>query len=185
MIQEVMVDANDRMTKAIEALQNDLRTIRTGRASPALVERLSIDYYSVPTPLLQLAIISIPDAQTILIRPYTPGDIGAIERAIAKSDLGLAPSNDGQQIRLSIPPLTGERRQELTKVVSKRAEDARVAVRNIRRDNIHDLREMEKEHMISEDELHRAQDQIQDKTNAYVKDVDRIAKEKEEEILTL
>lgn len=185
MIQEVMVDANDRMSKAIEALQNDLKTIRTGRASPSLVERLSVDYYSVPTPLQQLAVISVPDAQTISIRPYAANDISAIERAIAQSDIGITPNNDGQQIRLSIPPLTEERRIDLSKVVSKRAEEARVAIRNIRRDNIHDLREMEKESMISEDELHRAQEQIQDKTNAYIKDVDRITKEKEDEIMTL
>ena len=185
MIKETMADADERMTKAIESLQNDLMTIRTGRASPSLVERLTVEYYNVPTPLQQLSVISVPDAQTLLIRPYAASDISTIERAIAKSDLGLTPNNDGQQIRLTIPALTEERRRDLTKVVNKRAEEARVAVRNIRRDDIHDLREMEKEGMISEDELHRAQDQIQEKTDAYVKEVDRIAREKDEEIMTL
>ena len=139
----------------------------------------------MPTPLQQLASISVPEAQTLVIRPYSPADIAAIEKAIAKSDLGLTPNNDGQQIRLVIPALTEERRRDLTKLVSKRAEEARVAIRNIRRDAIHDLRDMEKESMISEDDLHRAQDRVQEKTNDYVKLVDEIAREKDEEIMTL
>src|SRR5690606_33613238 len=118
-------------------------------------------------------------------RPYSPSDLGAIEKAIAKSDLGLTPNNDGQQIRLNIPPLTEERRRELTKVVAKRAEEARVAVRNVRRDAIHDLREMQKESMISEDDLHRAQERIQERTDEYIKKVDETAREKDEEIMTL
>jgi ribosome recycling factor len=185
MIKEVLANADERMQKAVEALHNDLMTIRTGRATPALVEWLTVDYYNMPTPLQQLATISAPDAQTILIRPYAANDIITIEKAIAKSDLGLAPSNDGQNIRLTIPPLTEERRRELTKMVSKRAEEARVAVRNIRRDDIHDLREMERESMISEDDLHRAQQKIQEKTDAYIKKIDAVAKEKEEEIMTI
>lgn len=185
MIKEVLANADERMQKAVEALHNDLMTIRTGRATPALVEWLTVDYYNMPTPLQQLATISAPDAQTIVIRPYAANDIITIEKAIAKSDLGLAPSNDGQQIRLSIPPLTEERRRELTKMVAKRAEEARVAVRNIRRDDIHDLRDMERESMISEDELHRAQQKIQEKTDAYIKKIDAVAKEKEEEIMTI
>jgi ribosome recycling factor len=185
MIAEVLAEAVERMEKAIESLRIDLRSIRTGRASPALVERLMVDYYSMPTPLQQLATISVPEAQTLMIKPYSPSDIGAIEKAIAKSDLGLTPNNDGQQIRLIIPALTEERRRDLTKVVSRRAEEARVAVRNIRRDAIHDLREMEKESMISEDELHRGQERIQEKTNEYIKHVDEIAREKDEEIMRL
>lgn len=185
MIKDILANADDRMTKAVDAFRHDLMAIRTGRASPALVERLMVDYYNVPTPLQQLAVISTPDAQTIMIRPYAANDIATIEKAIAKSDLGLAPSNDGQQIRLTIPPLTGERRQELTKLVNKRAEEARIAVRNIRRDEIQDLREMAKESMISEDDLHRGQDQIQEKTNSYIKHIDDIAREKDEEIMTL
>ncbi|MCC6165973.1 MAG: ribosome recycling factor [Caldilineaceae bacterium] len=185
MINEVMADAVDRMEKAIESLRADLRSIRTGRASPALLERITVDYYNMPTPLQQLATISVPEAQTLMIRPYSPSDLGAIEKAIAKSDLGLTPNNDGQQIRLMIPALTEERRRELTKTVSRRAEEARVAVRNIRRDAIHDLRELEKESMISEDELHRSQERIQQKTDDYVKHVDEIAQEKDQEIMTL
>lgn len=185
MINEVMADAVDRMEKALESLRADLRSIRTGRASPALLERIMVDYYSMPTPLQQLATISVPEAQTLVIRPYSPSDLGAIEKAIAKSDLGLTPNNDGRQIRLTIPALTEERRRELTKTVSRRAEEARVAVRNIRRDAIHDLRELEKESMISEDELHRSQERIQQKTDDYIKHVDEIAQEKDQEIMTL
>ncbi len=185
MINDVLADAVERMDKAVEALRSDLRSIRTGRASPALLDRIMVDYYNVPTPLQQLATISVPEAQTILIRPYSQSDLSAIERAIAKSDLGLNPNNDGQQIRLMIPPLTEERRRELTKTVSRRAEEARVAVRNIRRDAIHDLRELQKESMISEDELHRGQERIQQKTDEFVKLVDEIAHEKDQEIMTI
>lgn len=185
MINEVLRETDERMSKAIEALRHDLMSIRTGRASPALVEHLTVDYYGTATPLQQLATISVPEAQTLLIRPYAANDIGAIERAIAMSDLGLTPNNDGKQIRLIIPALTEERRRELTKVVSRRAEEARVAIRNIRRDAIHDLRSFEKESMISEDELHRGQDSIQEKTNDYIDQVDEITQEKETEIMTL
>jgi ribosome recycling factor len=185
MIREVLHDADERMSKAIEAMGLDLTTIRTGRASPALVERLSVEYYGMPTPLLQLASISVPDAQTLLIRPYSTSDLQAIERAIAKSDLGLTPNSDGQQIRLSFPALTEERRRDLTKLVSRRAEEARVAIRNIRRDAISDLREMQKESMISEDEMHRSQEKVQEKTDTYTKKVDEIASDKEAEIMTI
>lgn len=185
MINDILANAKDRMEKAIEALHHDLMAIRTGRASPALVERLMVEYYNVPTPLQQLATISVPEAQTLLIRPFSPSDIGAIERAIAKSDIGLTPNNDGQQIRLGIPPLTEERRRDLTKQVARRAEEARVAVRNIRRDEINDLREMERESMISEDDLHRGQERIQEITDEYIKRVDEIAREKDEEIMTI
>jgi len=185
MIKEVMADAQERMEKAVEALRQDLMSIRTGRATPALVEHLSVEYYGAPTPLQQLATISIPEAQQILIRPYSKGDIQAIEKAIAKSDLGLTPSNDGQNIRLIIPALNEERRRDLTKVVNKRGEEARVAVRNIRRDAIQTLRDMEKESMISEDELKRAQDKVQEYTDQYIKVVDGVVKEKDEEIMTV
>ncbi|MFN2201531.1 MAG: ribosome recycling factor [Caldilineaceae bacterium] len=185
MINDILANASGRMEKAIEALQQDLMAIRTGRASPALVERLMVEYYNVPTPLQQLASISVPEAQTLLIRPYSASDIGAIERAIAKSDIGLTPNSDGQQIRLNIPALTEERRVELTKQVARRAEEARVAVRNIRRDEINDLREMERESMISEDDLHRGQDRVQQITDDFVKRVDEIAREKDEEIMTI
>ena len=185
MIEDVLSDAADRMDKAIEALHLDLRAIRTGRASPALVERLMVDYYNMPTPLQQLANISVPEAQILIIRPYSASDIGAISKAIAKSDIGLTPNSDGQQIRLVIPALTEDRRRELTKQVAKRAEEARVAIRNIRRDAIHDLRELEKESIISEDDLHRSQDRVQDKTNDFIKRVDEVAQEKDEEIMTI
>lgn len=183
MIKEVLADAHERMEKTIESLRHDLMTIRTGRASPALVEHLTVEYYGMPTPLLQLATISVPEAQQIIIRPYSRGDIGAIEKAIAKSDLGLTPNNDGQQIRLVIPPLTEDRRRELTKVVSKRGEEARVSVRNIRRDAIQDLRDLEKEHLISEDDLKRGQEKIQEQTDHYIELVNEIVKTKDEEIM--
>ena len=185
MIKEVMADAHDRMEKTIESLRQDLMTIRTGRASPALVEHLTIEYYGVPTPLLQLATISVPEAQQIVIRPYTRQDIGAIEKAIAKSDLGLTPNNDGQQIRLMIPALTEDRRRELTKVVSKRGEEARVSVRNIRRDAIQDMRDLEKEHLISEDDLKRGQEKVQEQTDHTIELVNEIIKTKDEEIMTV
>jgi ribosome recycling factor len=185
MIKEVMADAHERMEKTIESLRHDLMTIRTGRASPALVEHLTIEYYGVPTPLLQLATISVPEAQQILIKPYNRTDIGAIEKAIAKSDLGLTPNNDGQQIRLNIPALNEERRRDLTKVVAKRGEEARVAVRNIRRDAIQDIRDLEKEHIISEDEMKRSQEKIQEQTDQHIKHIDHVVKEKDDEIMTV
>ena len=185
MIEDIMDETRDRMNKAINSLQTDLMTIRTGRASPALVERLSVDYHGVPTPLMQIASISVPEAQTLQIRPYTPADIGAIERAIAMSDIGLTPSNDGKQIHLTIPPLTEERRRDLTKQVSRRAEEARVAIRNIRRDAIKDMRSFEGEGLITEDDLHDGQDLAQEVTNDFVANVDEIARDKETEIMTI
>lgn len=185
MIEDVIADTSSRMSKAIDALRTDYLSIRTGRASPALVDRLMVEYYGTPTPLQQLASITAPEAQLLVIRPYAANDIPAIEKAIAHSDLGLTPNNDGQQIRLVIPALTEERRRDLTKMVSKRAEEARVAVRNIRRDAISDLREMEKESMISEDDSHRGQERVQEKTDQHIKLVDEVTKEKEKEIMTL
>jgi ribosome recycling factor len=185
MINEVLADAQERMEGSIESLRHDLMSIRTGRASPALVDRLTVEYYGMPTPLLQLATISVPEPQQLLIRPFAKGDIAAIEKAIAKSDLKLTPNNDGQQIRLLIPPLTEERRRELTKLVNKRGEEARVAIRNIRRDAIHDLREMEKESMISEDDLKRGEEKMQEKTDTFVKHIDEIVREKDAEIMTV
>lgn len=185
MIADMLSETQDRMSKAINALQTDLMAVRTGRASPALVERLSVEYYGVPTPLMQIASIAVPEAQTLLIRPYTPSDIATIERAIAMSDLGLTPNNDGKQIHLTIPPLTEERRRDLTKLVSRRAEEARVAIRNIRRDAIKDMRSFQNEGLLTEDDLHNGQDQVQDVTNDFVAKVDEIAQEKETEIMTI
>ncbi|MBX3014550.1 MAG: ribosome recycling factor [Caldilineaceae bacterium] len=183
MINEVLDDVEDRMQKAVESLRVDLTSIRTGRATPALVDRVMVDYYGMPTPIQQLATVTVPEAQLLNIRPYSAGDIGAIERAIAKSDLNLTPNNDGQNIRILIPALNEERRRELSKLVAKRGEEARVAVRNIRRDAINDLRELQKESLVSEDESRRGQERVQEKTDAYIKRVDEVVKEKEAEIM--
>lgn len=185
MINEILADTEERMQGAVESLRVDLTSIRTGRASPALVDRVMVDYYGMPTHIQQLATITVPEAQILNIRPYSSGDIGAIEKAIAKSDLNLTPNNDGQNIRLIIPQLNEERRRELNKLVAKRGEEARVAVRNVRRDAINDLRDMQKESLISEDESRRAQDRVQEKTNAYIKKVDEVVHEKEVEIMTV
>ncbi|GAB4561301.1 MAG: ribosome recycling factor [Anaerolineae bacterium] len=185
MINDVLRDAEERMRKAVEALQEDLRGIRTGRASPALVERLMVEYYGVPTPLQQLAAISAPEPRLLAIRPFNPGDIGPIEKAILKSDLGLTPSNDGKVIRLVIPRLTEERRRDLVKIVARRVEEGRVAIRNIRRDSLNDLREMEKEKLISEDDLRRGQEDLQKLTDRYIEKVDEVGKAKEAEILEI
>ncbi len=183
MVQEQISDAKSRMHKAVEALHAELATVRTGRASPGLVEHLKVDYYGTPTPLMQLATITAPDARLIVITPYDRGALGAIEKAILKSDLGLTPSNDGTVVRLSIPPLTDDRRKEMAKHVRKRVEDARVAVRNVRRD-IHDhIRKIEHEHAISQDELHRSETELQKLTDEQIKEVDRIGEEKEQELL--
>lgn len=183
MINDVLREAEERMRKAVEALQEDLRTVRTGRASPALIERLPVEYYGVPTPLQQLATISAPEPRLLTIRPFSPSDIGAIEKAILKSDLGLTPSNDGKLIRLIIPRLTEERRRDLVKLVARRVEEGRVAIRNIRRDSINDLREFEKEKMISEDDLHRGIEEMQELTDRYIERVDEVGKAKEAEIM--
>jgi ribosome recycling factor len=160
-------------------------TIRTGRASPALVERLPVEYYGTPTPLNQLATISVPEPRLLTIRPWDPGALADIERAILKSELGLPPSNDGKIIRLTIPRLTEERRQELVKVVSKRVEEGKVAIRNIRRDAIEDLREMESEKLISEDEFYRTKDDVQEITDEFIAQIDEIGRDKEQEVLEI
>ena len=185
MLNETIDDMHERMTKTIEALQSDLQSIRTGRASPSLVDKLMVDYYGTPTPLQQIASVSAPEAQLVAIRPFAPNDIPDIEKAIIASDIGITPNNDGQQIRLAIPPLTEERRRDLVKQVSKRAEDARISVRNIRRDVNSDLKEMEKENLLTEDDLRLGQDKVQDQTNDFVKQVDTVAKAKEDEIMTI
>lgn len=185
MVNELLHESESRMQKAIESFRADLQTIRTGRAAPALLDRIQVDYYGMPTPLQQIATISVPEAQLLLIKPYSKGDIAAIEKAIAASDLGLTPNNDGAQIRLVFPSLTEDRRRDLTKLVSKRAEEARVALRNIRRDGINDLRSFEKESMISEDDLRHGQDLMQKLIDEYSRKVDEIAKDKEKEIMTI
>jgi len=185
MVQEQIQDAKTRMHKAIEALKNELGSVRSGRASPGLVEHLRVDYYGTPTPLNQLATISTPDARLIVIQPYDRGAMGSVEKAILKSDLGLTPTNDGTVIRLSIPPLTEDRRRDLAKHVRKRVEEARVAVRNVRRD-IHDhMRKLEHDHTISQDDLHRSETELQKLTDEQVKEIDKVGETKEQELLTV
>jgi ribosome recycling factor len=183
MLKDVLKDARERMDKAVDSLQVDLRSIRTGRASPSLVEKLTVDYYGAPTPLNQLAGITVPEPRMLMIRPWDRSTMGIIEKSILKSDLGLTPTNDGQVIRLVIPQLTEERRRDLTKLVARRVEEARVAVRNIRRDAIDMLRDLEKEKLISEDEMYEGRDDTQELTDKYIKQLDEIGKTKEAEIM--
>jgi len=185
MINEVLDELRERMLKSVEALQDDLLSIRTGRASPALVEKLPVEYYGTATPLNQMASIAAPEPRLLVIRPWDPSSLADIERAILKSDLGLTPMNDGMLIRLSIPRLTEERRRELVKVVSRRVEEARIAVRNLRRDALQDLKEFEKEKMISEDEFFRGKDKVQELTDEFVEKIDGIGKRKEEEVMEI
>jgi len=182
-IKEVLSDAENRMKSALSVLSEDLAGLRTGRASTALVEKLSVDYYGVPTPLFQVASISIPEPQQIAIRPYDPKTLKMVEKAIMASDLGLNPNNDGTHVRLNLPSLTEERRRELVRVVQKRVEETKVAVRNVRRSAIDDLREMEKEKMISENERDRSLDKVQELTDKFVQEAEDIGKRKEQEVM--
>ncbi|MSQ13589.1 MAG: ribosome recycling factor [Dehalococcoidia bacterium] len=182
-VNAVLSDADGRMKKAIEALSRELVTIRTGRSNPALVEHLLVEYYGTPTPLNQIASITAPDARMLIIQPWDKGVIGMIEKAILRSELGLTPNNDGAVVRLTLPPLTEERRHELARMVSKRTEDARIAVRSIRRDAIDKFRTSEREKEMSQDESRRAQEQVQKLTEALVAQVDAIGKAKEREVL--
>jgi len=185
MLKEAQNEAEERMKGAVEALEEDLAGIRTGRASPALVERLMVDYYGMPTPLMQLATISVPESRMLMIRPFDAATLRTIERAIQASDLGLTPNNDGKVIRLNLPPLTQERRHDLVKLVHNRLEEARVAVRNVRRDGIKDLREFEHEKLISEDELEEGEENLQKLTQKYIYQVNEIGEKKEKEIMEL
>jgi ribosome recycling factor len=183
MINDVLKDAAERMKSAVSVLEDDLRGMRTGRASSGLVEKLLVEYYGTDTPLFQLATISVPEPQLIAIRPFDKTSLKAIEKAILASELGLTPNNDGQIIRLNIPSLTQERRQDLQRLVGKRVEEARVAVRNVRRSAIDDLREFEKEKLISEDESKHGQDEVQKLTDKYVAEIEEAGKRKEDEIM--
>jgi ribosome recycling factor len=183
MLKEIYNEAEGHMRGAVQALEEDLAGIRTGRASPALIERLPIEYYGNPTPLIQLASIGVPEPRTLLIRPFDGSSLKAIERAILASDLGLTPNNDGKAIRLNLPPLTEERRRDLVKVVHNRVEEARVAIRNIRRDGIKDLHEFEKEKLISEDDRKRGEEEFQKITDRFIESVNTIGEHKEKEIL--
>jgi ribosome recycling factor len=183
MIDDTLADAEQRMGKAVEALSRELATIRTGRARPALVEHLRVDYYGTPTPLNQLATIAAPEPRLLTIQPWDRRSLGPIERAIQMSDLGLNPTNDGAIIRLAIPQLTEERRRDLVKLVHRRVEDGRVAVRNVRRDCLEELRRLQREKEISEDEERRAQEQLQKHTDRFVADAEQTGVEKEQELL--
>jgi ribosome recycling factor len=185
MVKDALAEAESRMRGAVHSLEDDLATIRTGRASPALVERLLVEYYGTPTPLMQLATISAPEPRLLTIRPFDPSSLKNIERAILTSDLGLTPNNDGKLIRLNIPPLTEERRHDLVRVVRNRAEEGRVAVRNVRRDVLNDLREFEREKIISEDELKRGEDDLQKVTDRYIDKINEAGGRKETEVLEI
>lgn len=183
MIRDLMKETGSRMDGALNSLIGDLAAYRTGRANPQLVDRIIVEYYGTEVPLNQMAVISVPEAQQIAIRPYDAGSLPAIERAILKSDLGIMPNNDGKIIRLNIPRLTEERRRDLSRLVGRRVEEAKVAVRNVRRDALNDLRDFEKEKMITEDDLHRGIDDLNDLTEEYIKKIDEIGAQKEAEIM--
>jgi ribosome recycling factor len=182
-IKELLEDARERMGKSIESTRHEFATVRTGRASPHLLDRVQVDYYGASTPLKQLANVAATEARLLTITPYDKSAIKQIEKAILESDLGLTPSNDGNLVRLVIPELTEERRKELVKVVHGLAEEGRVAVRNIRRDCMHDLRELRKEGEVGEDEERRAEAELQKLTDGRVAEIEELLKGKEEEIL--
>jgi ribosome recycling factor len=181
--EEILLEAADKMGKAVTHTQGEFATVRTGRAVPALVEKLKVEYYGAEVPLQQLAGISVPEARLLVIQPYDKNSLKAIEKAIQHSDLGINPSNDGQVIRLVFPQLTGERRRELVKLVKHKAEEGRVAVRNLRRAARHDLEALERDHAISSDELDRAEKELEKLTHEYVDEIDRMVQHKEHELL--
>jgi len=185
MIKEVVGDMKSRMEKAVEALRKDLGKVRTGRASTALIEGLIVDYYGTPTHLSQMATLSVPESRLITIQPWDASAMSSIEKAIQTSDLGINPSNDGKIIRLSIPQLTEERRREMVKLAKKYSEDAKISIRNCRRDANELLKELEKEKDISEDELKRSQDEVQKITDDYVKKIDSVIANKEKDIMEI
>lgn len=182
-IKSLLKDAETRMHGAIQSLIDDLNGIRTGRASPALVERLPVEYYGTPTPLMNLASISVPEPRTLTIKPFDSGSLKDIEKAIRVSDLGLNPNSDGKVIHLNLPPLTEERRRELVKHMHHRLEEARIAVRNVRRDLHNDIREFEKEKLITEDDLKRGEDDLQKLTDKFVDEIAKLGQNKEKDIM--
>ena len=183
MIGDILSETSTKMGKAIEATKREMATIRTGRATPAIVDSIKVDYHGVPTPLSQIATISVPEARLLLIQPWDRQALSSIEKAILKSDLGLNPANDGSVIRLRIPQLTEERRRELIRVVRKRVEDGRVALRNIRRSALEEIRELERKKEISQDEQKRAQGRLQELTDSFIEEVDKVGSDKEAELL--
>ena len=185
MIKELVQDSEKRMRSAIQSLEDDLGGVRTGRASPALIERMSIEYYGSPVPLIQLATISVPEPRQLMIKPFDPASVKDIEKSILASDLGLTPMNDGKVIRLNLPPLTEERRHDLMKSIHNRLEEARIAVRNIRRDSNKDIRDFEEEKMISEDDLEHGEEEIQKLTDKYIEEIAEVGKKKEVEIMEI
>lgn len=183
MIEDTLKSAEHRMQSAVAALDREMNTVRTGRARPALVEGLKVDYYGTPTPLNQMAAINAPEPRMITITPWDKGLLGTIEKAIQKSDLGLTPTNDGNIIRLVIPALTEDRRKELVKVVHKKTEDGRVAVRNVRRDSLEELRKLQHDKQISDDDERRAQERLQKLTDKYIAEIEKHGHAKEQELL--
>ena len=185
MAKQVLAQAKDKMEKSLAAFGRELASIRAGRANAALLDRITVDYYGAPTPINQLGGISVPEARLLVITPYDKSILGEIEKAIMKSDIGITPTNDGNVIRLAIPALTEDRRKELVKVVKKEAEEAKVAVRNVRRDANDDLKKLEKNGEVTEDDLRGYGDDIQKLTDEFIAKVDDAAKEKEQEILSV
>ncbi len=183
MIKDLLKDSETHMQKSIHSLLEDLTAIRTGRANPALVEKLQIEYYGSPTSLMQLASISVPEPRTLMIKPFDKTTLRAIEKSILASDLNLTPNNDGLVIRLNLPPLNEERRRELVKRLNHRAEEARVAMRNIRRDSMKDIKDFESEKMISEDDRKRGEDELQKLTDRFMAEIDKVSHHKEQEIM--
>ena len=182
-VEDVLLDVDSRMDKSVDALVSELNTIRTGRASPSLIENLSVDYYGAPTPLNQLSSISVPEARLLVIQPWDKQAVSDIEKSILKSDLGLMPNSDGTVIRLNIPQLTEERRRDLVRLVGKKVEEGNVAVRNVRRDGLETLRSMEKGKEISQDEMRRAQDDLQQITDSHTEMMEQMGKDKEAEVM--
>src|SRR5438067_9277231 len=185
LIDLLLADASERMDRSVESIRHEFGSVRTGRASPVLLDRISVDYYGAQTPLKQLATISAPEPRLLTIQPYDKSSIKAIERAIMESDIGVTPSNDGNLIRLGIPELTEERRKQLVKVVRHIAEEGRVAIRNIRRDVMHDLRELKKEGEVGKDDEHRAEVELQKLTDTRIGELDSTLSAKEKEILEI
>lgn len=182
-MQQMIADAEEKMKKAIQALQKEYAAIRTGRSSPALLDRIEVEYYGMPTPIKQMATVSVPDARTLMISPFDKKSLTAIEKAILKSDLGITPSNDGSTIRIAFPPPTEERRKELVKVAKKEAEEAKVALRNIRRDENERIKAEEKKSELTQDDSKRLQEQLQKLTDRYVSEIEQILSAKEAEIM--
>ena len=185
MSEKILSNLEEKMNKTLNSLQGDLNKVRTGRASLALFDDIRVDYYGTPTPLKQMATLSVPESRLIIIQPWDPQMIGEIEKAILKSELGVTPANDGKVIRLTIPRLTEERRRELVKVIKKMGEQGKVAVRNIRRDANEELKDMEREKLISQDELHQNLDKIQKVTDGFIREIDEALSAKEKEILEI